>query len=181
MATTEDTVCQAILKCSNFPKSILALLKSLQPELVHRSLIIILNMISLEKEELRLESSIGLCELDLLVIIGIVIENVKGTYVRVLCCAVLCCAVLCCAIIILYLQYISCRQFDYFTFFNVSKFLVRTCLSLVPLLTYLIFYSASIPEFDPGSDEIHTRIGALAIEIVQRITVMMEQFQNTET
>ena len=101
MATTEDTVCQAILKCSNFPKSILALLKSLQPELVHRSLIIILNMISLEKEELRLESSIGLCELDLLVIIGIVIENVKGTYVRtcaVLCCGVVWCAVVCCAV-----------------------------------------------------------------------------------
>ena len=78
MATTDERVCQSVLKCSNFVKAMIALLQSLQPELVHRTLILVLNMLSMEDETCRQEVAVVLCEANLLPIIGIIIDQLKG-------------------------------------------------------------------------------------------------------
>ena len=56
----------------------MALLQSLQPELVHRALIIVLNMLSVEAEEARQEAAIGLCEASLLPVMSVIIQELKG-------------------------------------------------------------------------------------------------------
>lgn len=68
----------AVLECSNFVRCVMALLQSLQPELVHRALIIVLNMLSVEAEEARQEAAVGLCEASLLPVMGVIIQELKG-------------------------------------------------------------------------------------------------------
>lgn len=78
MATGDEAVCESVLSCSNFGRSLLALLKSLQPELVHRSLIMILNILTMENEESKQSAIVSLCEASLLPVLGVVIEELKG-------------------------------------------------------------------------------------------------------
>lgn len=78
MSTSDEEVCESVLSCSNFSRSILALLKSLQPELVHRSLIVILNILNMEKGESKQGAIVSLCEASLLPVLSVVIDELKG-------------------------------------------------------------------------------------------------------
>jgi hypothetical protein len=78
MATSDEAVCESVLSCSNFSRSVLSLLKSLQPELVHRSLIMTLNILNMENEESKHSGIVALCEASLLPVLSIVIDELKG-------------------------------------------------------------------------------------------------------
>ena len=80
MATTDDAVCQSMRNCSNLVKAVIALLQSLQPELVLRTLVIVINMLSVEDEGSRQEVAVNLCEANLLPILGTVMEQLKGEH-----------------------------------------------------------------------------------------------------
>jgi hypothetical protein len=78
MATSDEAVCESVLACSNFSRSVLSLLKSLQPELVHRSLIVTLNILNMENEESKRSGIVALCEASLLPVLSVVIDELKG-------------------------------------------------------------------------------------------------------
>lgn len=79
--STEDfAVSQAIIKETSFVRITIKLLESLSEEIIHRVLIIILNI--LDFEELKDELIVLLCEGDFLPVLGGVIEELgRGTYV----------------------------------------------------------------------------------------------------
>jgi hypothetical protein len=78
MSTTDEGVCAALIKCSNFVKSVLAMLQSLIPELVHRALIIVLNVLSMDSTVSAYDAAVILCEGQLLPVVSVVIEEMKG-------------------------------------------------------------------------------------------------------
>lgn len=78
MSTTDEGVCAALIKCSNFVKSVLAMLQSLIPELVHRALIIVLNVLSMDSTVSAHDAAVMLCEGQLLPVVSVVIEEMKG-------------------------------------------------------------------------------------------------------
>ena len=78
MSTTDEGVCTALIKCSNFVKSVLAMLQSLIPELVHRALIIVLNVLSMDSTVSAHDAAVMLCEGQLLPVVSVVIEEMKG-------------------------------------------------------------------------------------------------------
>lgn len=78
MSTTDEGVCAALIKCSNLVKSVLAMLQSLIPELVHRALIIVLNVLSMDSTVSAYDAAVILCEGQLLPVVSVVIEEMKG-------------------------------------------------------------------------------------------------------
>jgi hypothetical protein len=78
MSTTDEGVCAALVKCPNFVKSVLAMLQSLIPELVHRALIIVLNVLSMDSTVSAHDAAVMLCEGQLLPVVSVVIEEMKG-------------------------------------------------------------------------------------------------------
>ena len=82
MSTTDEGVCVSLFKCSNFVKSVLALLQSLIPELVHRALIIVLNVLSVDCTATSYDAAVSLCEGQLLPVVSVVIEEMKGKKIK---------------------------------------------------------------------------------------------------